>query len=176
MRRSAWLVVLLAFAAAGCGGSSDGAAGDAPRSTTSAASSDAGDDASGGSGPVSLGPADFQFRPVLALEEAAARPASTSPGAEGTVLDSSDGQLRYTVGPAGFTGEALSSARAVEDGSGGWVVEVEVAPEEQRAANALLDACFRAEDTCPSSSVPSPSTTSWSPRPASARKAWRTGR
>lgn len=80
------------------------------------------------------------------LSEAAIA-AATPPPEGGIVVPSEDGSTIYTLGPVGFTGDALSSADAalVE----GWTVNVSVKGSSKDQANAAFNACFLGEETCP---------------------------
>lgn len=79
----------------------------------------------------------------LALIEA------TNPTPEGgVVVPSNDGEVIYTLGPVGFTGDALSSAEAALTNS--WTVNVSVRDSRKDEANAAFNACYNADPTtCP---------------------------
>ena len=47
---------------------------------------------------------------------------------ERIVLEMSDGPARYALGPAVLTEEAIASARAVDDGAGGWDIGATLTP------------------------------------------------
>jgi preprotein translocase subunit SecD len=56
--------------------------------------------------------------------------------------------LVYTLGPVGFTGDALSRAdAALSDGQ--WLVNVSVKGSEQEQANAAFNECFSGGPACP---------------------------
>ena len=82
---------------------------------------------------------------------AAATVSTTAPLAPGSVIvPSKDGQVLYTLGPVGFTGDALSKAEAALQES--WAVNVSVKNSKKAEANAAFNACFNAEPTCPAQS------------------------
>ncbi len=78
-------------------------------------------------------------------EEAIA--AATPPPEGGILAPSQDGSLIYTLGPVGFTGDALSSADAAL--SEGWVVNASVRGSARGEANAAFNACYNGEAGCP---------------------------
>jgi preprotein translocase subunit SecD len=67
------------------------------------------------------------------------------PGAE--IVPSKDGTLLYTLGPVGFTGDALSKAEAALQET--WAVNVSVKGSKKTEANTAFNACFNGEATCP---------------------------
>jgi preprotein translocase subunit SecD len=75
--------------------------------------------------------------------------ASATPAPEGGIVaPSEDGTSIFTLGPVGFTGDALSSADAalVE----GWTVNVSVRGSSESEANAAFNACFTGDPAvCP---------------------------
>lgn len=77
--------------------------------------------------------------------------ATTAPLPEGAeIVPSKDGQLLYTLGPVGFTGDALSKAEAaLSQSGGGWAVNVTVKGSKKTEANAAFNACYNGEATCP---------------------------
>lgn len=81
-----------------------------------------------------------------ALSEAAIA-AATPPPDGGVLAPSEDGTLVYTLGPVGFTGDALSSAEATLQET--WAVSVDVKGGDQEQANAAFNACYNGESTCP---------------------------
>jgi preprotein translocase subunit SecD len=56
------------------------------------------------------------------------------------------------MGPVGFEGDSLSKAKAELGGQTGgeWVVSVDIKESQQADANALFNACFSGDTTCPS--------------------------
>ena len=68
----------------------------------------------------------------------------------GIVVASQDGTTIYTLGPVGFTGDALASADATLQQE--WAVSASVKDSEQDTANAAFNACFNGEATCPAQS------------------------
>jgi preprotein translocase subunit SecD len=75
---------------------------------------------------------------------------TTAPLPEGAeIVPSQDGTTLYTLGPVGFTGDALSKAEAALSPDGGWVVNVSVKGSKQTEANAAFNACYNGEPTCP---------------------------
>lgn len=75
--------------------------------------------------------------------------ATTAPLPAGSeIVPSKDGALLYTLGPVGFTGDALSKADAAL-GQEGWAVNVSVKGSKKTEANAAFNACYNAEPTCP---------------------------
>ncbi|HRW38277.1 MAG TPA: protein translocase subunit SecD [Aquihabitans sp.] len=84
---------------------------------------------------------------ALSDEAIAAAEASTPTPDGGVVVPSKDGSLIYTLGPVGFTGDALSSAEAAI--SNQWAVNVSVKGSRKAEANAAFNACYQAEPTCP---------------------------
>src|SRR6478609_328893 len=76
---------------------------------------------------------------------------TTAPLPEGAeIVPSKDGTLLYTLGPVGFTGDALSKAEAALQES--WAVNVSVRGSKKAEANAAFNACFNGEATCPAQS------------------------
>lgn len=76
-------------------------------------------------------------------------PVAAVPGSSGQ-FPSDDGRAIYTLGPVGFTGEALSSAQAsLDTQGGGWQVNVNVKGSQQGKANDAFNACFSGGATCP---------------------------
>ncbi|WP_426572723.1 protein translocase subunit SecD [Aquihabitans sp. McL0605] len=75
---------------------------------------------------------------------------TTAPLAPGTeVVPSKDGQTLYTLGPVGFTGDALSKAEAALQEA--WAVNVSVKGSKQTLANQTFNACHDGAATCPAS-------------------------
>ena len=75
---------------------------------------------------------------------------TTAPATPGSIVaPSDDGQFLYTLGPVGFTGEALSSANAALARAGGWEVNVSIKGSQQDTANAAFNACATGGATCP---------------------------
>lgn len=73
---------------------------------------------------------------------------TTAPLPEGAeIVPSKDGALLYTLGPVGFTGDALSKAEAALQES--WAVNVSVRGSKKTEANAAFNACYNGEPTCP---------------------------
>jgi preprotein translocase subunit SecD len=73
---------------------------------------------------------------------------TTAPLPEGAeIIPSKDGSLLYTLGPVGFTGDALSKAEAALQES--WAVNVSVRGSKKTEANAAFNACYNGEPTCP---------------------------
>ena len=73
---------------------------------------------------------------------------TTAPLPEGAeIVPSKDGALLYTLGPVGFTGDALSKAEAALQET--WAVNVSVRGSKKTEANAAFNACFNGEATCP---------------------------
>ncbi len=70
------------------------------------------------------------------------------PGAE--IVPSKDSALLYTLGPVGFTGDALSKAEAALQET--WAVNVSVKGSKKTEANIAFNACFNGEPTCPAQS------------------------
>ncbi len=66
----------------------------------------------------------------------------------GGQFPSDDGQLLYSLGPVGFTGDALSSATASLNGAE-WAVNVSVKGSQQTQANAAFNECYAGGPTCP---------------------------
>ena len=76
--------------------------------------------------------------------------ATTAPLPEGAeIVPSKDGTQLYTLGPVGFTGDALSKAEAALGADGGWAVNVSVRGSKKTEANAAFNACYQGEATCP---------------------------
>jgi len=76
---------------------------------------------------------------------------TTAPLPEGAeIVPSKDGTLLYTLGPVGFTGDALSKAEAALQES--WAVNVSVRGSKKSEANAAFNACYNGEATCPAQS------------------------
>jgi preprotein translocase subunit SecD len=74
--------------------------------------------------------------------------AAAVPAPEGGVIaPSEDGATIFTLGPVGFTGDALSSAEATIQNQ--WTVSADVRGSSQDEANAAFNACFNGEPTCP---------------------------
>ncbi|MCU1370153.1 MAG: Protein translocase subunit SecD [Ilumatobacteraceae bacterium] len=79
--------------------------------------------------------------------------ATTAPLPAGSeIVPSDDGQLIYTLGPVGFTGDALSKAEAALGPQGGWAVNVSVRGSSRTEANAAFNACYQGAATCPAQS------------------------
>ncbi|MCU1354857.1 MAG: Protein translocase subunit SecD [Acidimicrobiales bacterium] len=75
---------------------------------------------------------------------------TTAPLPAGTAsFPSDDGALLYTLGPVGFTGDALSSAKAALGQTGEWQVSVSVHSAQKATANATMNACYQGGATCP---------------------------
>ncbi len=75
---------------------------------------------------------------------------TTAPGAPaGDQFPSEDGTLVYTLGPVGFTGDALSRANAALS-NGEWLINVAVKGSEKTDANATFNECFSGAPACPS--------------------------
>jgi len=75
---------------------------------------------------------------------------TTAPGAPaGDQFPSEDGTLVYTLGPVGFTGDALSRANAALS-NGEWLINVAVKGSEKTDANATFNECFSGGPACPS--------------------------
>ncbi|HWJ98505.1 MAG TPA: SecD/SecF family protein translocase subunit, partial [Acidimicrobiales bacterium] len=73
---------------------------------------------------------------------------TTAPLPEGAeIVPSKEGTLLYTLGPVGFTGDALSKAEAALQES--WAVNVSVRGAKKAEANAAFNACYNSEPTCP---------------------------
>ncbi|QXC61845.1 SecD/SecF family protein translocase subunit [Aquihabitans sp. G128] len=73
---------------------------------------------------------------------------TTAPTADGSVtVPSDDGQLIYTLGPLGFSGDALSKATATLQNE--WSVSVSVKTSKQAQANAAFNECYSGGTTCP---------------------------
>jgi preprotein translocase subunit SecD len=73
---------------------------------------------------------------------------TTAPLPEGAeIVPSEDGALLYTLGPVGFTGDALSKAEAALQET--WAVNMTVRGAKRTEANAAFNACYNAEATCP---------------------------
>jgi preprotein translocase subunit SecD len=77
--------------------------------------------------------------------------AATPPPEGGVLAPSREGDLIYTLGPVGFTGEALSSADAVLESE--WAVSVDVKGGSRDEANAAFNACFNNTPECPSTAT-----------------------
>lgn len=93
--------------------------------------------------PPRLGAADVTIAPVLEV-----RPCS-SPSGSSDQVQSADGQpcARYRLGSSTIDGRDLYQAEAALQES--WVVEVRARPASVGALNAIFDACYQAEPTCP---------------------------
>lgn len=65
----------------------------------------------------------------------------------GTSFPSEDGALLYTLGPVGFTGDALSDATAVLNNE--WSVSVDVKGGQRANANTAFNECYSGAPTCP---------------------------
>jgi preprotein translocase subunit SecD len=73
---------------------------------------------------------------------------TTAPLPEGAeIVPSQDGTLLYTLGPVGFTGDALSKAEAALQEQ--WAVNVSVRGNKRTQANAAFNACYQGAPTCP---------------------------
>lgn len=84
----------------------------------------------------------------LSEEAIAAAEAQTPTPEGGIVVPSAEGDLIYTLGPVGFTGDALSSADAAVTDQ--WTVNVSVKDSRREEANAAFNACFNADPAvCP---------------------------
>ena len=68
--------------------------------------------------------------------------------ADGTQFPGKDGTTLYTLGPVGFTGEALSSANAALR-NGQWTINVAVKNSSEAVANTAFNACYNGAATCP---------------------------
>ena len=86
---------------------------------------------------------------ALATPKGVTTTTTTPATAGGGTFPSNDGKLIYTLGPVGFTGEALSSAQAALSNNGQWAVNVDVHASQQTKANDAFNACFSAAATCP---------------------------
>ena len=76
--------------------------------------------------------------------------ATPVPTANGTQFPSQDGKSLYTLGPVGFTGEALSSATAaLSPGTSEWTINVSVKNSSETVANAAFNACYQGAAGCP---------------------------
>lgn len=146
-RRSGLAAVVVVLALAGCSASGSGAS-DASGSTTSPPTSSTTTAASVRPGAEA---GRLEFRPVLSVAVAkGGRCEATDAGTQGEFRPSQDGNSCYELGPVGFDGRMLSSARAhLDAAAAGWTVEVRVARPHRRTANALLDACYQGGPTCP---------------------------
>lgn len=153
---------LATLAGCGSGGTGDATAGSTtsgaareattapPASTSAPASQDPTTSEPSTSSP--LAPEDdvtqLQFRPVVGIGAPVDTTTTTVvDGGGGLVAPSADGATTYTLGPIGFDGTGLRSAKAALYDS--WVVEVEVTDDTLRAANELFNACYEATATCP---------------------------
>jgi preprotein translocase subunit SecD len=67
--------------------------------------------------------------------------------AAGGQFPSEDGQLVYTLGEVGFTGDALSRANAALQNE--WTVNVAVKGSQKADANAAFNECYQGGPTCP---------------------------
>ena len=86
-----------------------------------------------------------------ATKAGASTTTTTAPAAAGTVVvPSQDGALLYTLGPLGFSGDALSGATATLQNE--WSVSVDVKSGKQAQANAAFNECYQAATTCPAQS------------------------
>lgn len=83
----------------------------------------------------------------VSAEALAAAQAATPTPEGGVVVPSKDGVALYTLGPVGFTGDALSSAEASLQNN--WAVNVTVRGRYKDEANAAFNACYNADATCP---------------------------
>jgi preprotein translocase subunit SecD len=80
--------------------------------------------------------------------KAASTVSTTAPLAPGSeIVPSKDGTLLYTLGPVGFTGDALSKAEAALQET--WAVNVSVKGSKRSEANAAFNACYNGAATCP---------------------------
>lgn len=78
---------------------------------------------------------------------------TTAPPADGTVtVPSDDGALLYTLGPLGFSGDALSKATATLSNGGGWEVNVAVKGSKVAQANTAFNECYSGGTSCPAQS------------------------
>jgi preprotein translocase subunit SecD len=77
--------------------------------------------------------------------------AATPPPEGGLLAPSREGDLIYTLGPVGFTGDALSGADATLQNE--WAVNVSVKGSARDEANAAFNACFNNAPECPASAV-----------------------
>ncbi len=68
--------------------------------------------------------------------------------ADQVTVPSEDGSVLYTLGPLGFSGEALSSANAALNG-GAWTINVAVKGSAKTQANAAFNECYSGGATCP---------------------------
>ncbi|CAN5816634.1 protein translocase subunit SecD [soil metagenome] len=71
-----------------------------------------------------------------------------APSEEGQ-FPSDEGDLVYTLGPVGFTGESLSESSATLSEFGEWQVNVDANTADQAQANEAFNACFQGLPTCP---------------------------
>ncbi|MCU1496634.1 MAG: secD, partial [Acidimicrobiales bacterium] len=80
---------------------------------------------------------------------AAATTTTSAPAVPGSVrVPSDDGSAIYTLGPLGFSGDALSNATAALDQEG-WAVKVNVKGSQQAKANQAFNQCFSGGAGCP---------------------------
>ena len=108
----------------------------ADTTTTTAASSASGSNSSCGSTAVPTGKGGSTTTTV-----------PVAPGTE--VFPSDDDALLYSLGPVGFTGDALSSATAALAQSGEWQINVGVRGSQKAKANLAFNACYQGGTTCP---------------------------
>ena len=107
----------------------------APAPTTTAASS-GGSTSSCGSSGVSA--------------SSSGTPTTLPDAPAGTIIVPSDDDLYlYTLGPIGFTGDLLSSAKALLGNDGTWAINVNVKSSGKSKANATFNDCYQGTATCP---------------------------
>jgi len=64
-------------------------------------------------------------------------------------VPSDDDLYLYTLGPVGFTGDLLSSAKALLGNDGTWAINVNVKSSGKSKANAAFNDCYQGTATCP---------------------------
>lgn len=134
------LVIAAAVALGACGSSSDDG-GSAATTTASTTPSSTTVPATGGSDVPAIRHATF--RPVLSSV-----PCSAASAEERTALVPDDNGLCYRLGPATFGSEVVEHASS-DVSSGTWTVQVTIKTADQATVDALLDACYRGDPTCP---------------------------
>lgn len=101
---------------------------------------------------------EFQLRPVLAEERCGAiAERETDPGEDVLTEDDlgkDDDAICYLVGPAGADGNDIATAEATLDGSGQWLISVTVAESSRDRLNAMFNACYQGDLTCPGTTGP----------------------
>ena len=124
-----------------------------PTTATSTAAS-----ASTTTGASDVARQEFQLRPVLAVERCRAIAGrETDPGEDVLTEDDhgkGDDAVCYLVGPAGADGTDIATAEAASDGAGQWLVSVTVAETSRDRLNAMFNACYQGELTCPGTTGP----------------------